>query len=246
MAESETTGLMFPRQEHDDKYYRNISLEDNFMNYSVDDLLYAFMNYHATYDPATQEYYLTERNWVKYRPLLKSIINTRNARNHLNSLIAKGIIIHDAERMRYIFPHNGFKKYQSVNNSMLYYLIITSNMNVIKIYIHLLNKWLWKNKTNEPYYFTLKELRETLGYSGSNNEGVDSALRTILFSIAKQGIIDATPTYLNINPNTPPSPVFQLDFVAQNPKEFKNIPTEKAMLLAEKKTNIKNITDTQK
>ena len=238
---TETTGLMFPRQEHDDQYYRNISLEDNFMNYSVDDLLYAFMNYHATYDPLTQEYYLTERNWVKYRPLLKSIINTRNARNHLNSLIAKGIIIHDEERMRYIFPHNGFKKYQPVNNSMLYYLIITSNMNVIKIYIHLLNKWLWKNKTNEPYYFTLKELRETLGYSGSNNPGVDDALRTILFSIAKQGIIDATPTYLNINPNTPPSPVFQLDFVAQNPKEFKNIPTEKAMLLAEKKSNVKNL-----
>ena len=91
---------------------------------------------------------------------------------------------------------------------MLYYLIITSNMNVIKIYIYLLNKWLWKNKTHEPYYFTLKELREALGYSGSNNEGVDSALHTILFSISKQGIIDATPTYLNLNPNTPPSPVY--------------------------------------
>ena len=243
---TETTGLIFPRQEHDDKYYRNISLEDNFMNYSVDDLLYAFMNYHATYDPATQEYYLTERNWVKYRPLLKSIITTRNARNHLNSLIAKGIVIHDEERMRYIFPHNGFKKYQQVNNSMLYYLIITSNMNVIKIYIHLLNKWLWKNKTNEPYYFTLKELREAIGYSGSNNPGVDDALHTILFSISKQGIIDAAPTYLTINPNTPPSPVFQLDFVAQTPKEFKNIPTEKAMLLADKRHTTKNITSGKK
>lgn len=243
---TESMDLIFPRQEHDDKYYRNISLEDNFMNYSVDDLLYAFMNYHATYDPATQEYYLTERNWTRYRPLLKSIINTRNARNHLNSLIAKGIVIHDAERMRYIFPHNGFKKYQQVNNSMLYYLIITSNMNVIKIYIHLLNKWLWKNKTNEPYYFTLKELREAIGYSGSNNPGVDDALHTILFSISKQGIIDATPTYLTINPNTPPSPVYQLDFVAQNPKEFKMISTEKAMLLADKRHTTKNITSGKK
>lgn len=243
---TETTGLIFPRQDHDDKYFRNISLEDDFMNYSVDDLLFAFMSYHATYDPGTQEYYLTERNWVKYRPLLKSIITTRNARNHLNSLIAKGIIKHDTERMRYIFPHNGFKKYQQVNNSMLYYLIISSNMNVIKIYIYLLNKWLWKNKTNEPYYFTLKELREALGYSGSNNPGVDDALHTILFSISKQGIIDATPTYLTINPNTPPSPVFQLDFIAQNPKEFKTISTEKAMLLADKRHITKNITSSQK
>lgn len=236
-------GLMFPRQLYDDKYYRNISLENNFMNYSVDDLLYAFMSYHTTYDPQTEEYYLTERNWVKYRPLLKSVITTRNCRNHLNSLIAKGIVIHDEEHMRYIFPHNGFKKYQPVNNAMLYYLIITSNMNVIKVYIYLLNKWLWKNKNNEPYYFTLKELREALGYSGSNNEGVDAALRTILFSISKQGIIDATPTYLVINPNTPPSPVFQLDFVAQNPKEFKTISTEKALLLAEKKSATKKVTD---
>ena len=46
-------GLMFPRQQYDDKYYRNISLENNFMNYSVDDLLYAFMSYHTTYDPQT-------------------------------------------------------------------------------------------------------------------------------------------------------------------------------------------------
>ena len=235
---NETTGLMFPRQEHDEQYFRNISLEDNFMNYSVDDLLYAFMSYHATYDPHTNEYYLTERNWVKYRPLLKCIITLRNCRNHLNSLISKGIIIHDETHMRYIFPHNGFKKYQPVNNGMLYYLIITSNINVIKIYIYLLNKWLWKNKEHEPYYFTLKELREALGYSGSNNPGVDAALRTILFSIAKQGIIDATPTYLVINPNTPVSPVYQLDFVAQNPKEFKTISTEKAMLLAEKRNGL--------
>lgn len=235
---NETTGLMFPRQEYDEKYFRNISLEDNFMNYSVDDLLYAFMSYHATYDPHTNEYYLTERNWVKYRPLLKSIINTRNCRNHLNSLISKGIIKYDSEHMRYIFPHNGYLKYQPVNNAMLYYLIVTSNMNVIKIYTYLLNKWLWKNKTNEPYYFTLKELREALGYSGSDNAGVDSALRTILFSISKQGIIDATPTYLSINPNTPVSPVYQLDFVAQNPKEFKTISTEKAMLLAEKRNGL--------
>lgn len=239
---SEAPGLMFPRQDYDEKYFRNISLEDTFMNYSVDDLLYAFMSYHATFDPQTQEYYLSERNWTKYRPLLKSIITTRNCRNHLNSLIAKGIIIHDYEHMRYIFPHNGFKKYQPVNNAMLYYLIITSNMNVIKIYIYLLNKWLWKNKTHEPYYFTLKELREALGYSGSDNAGVDSALHTILFSISKQGIIDATPTYLNLNPNSPPSPVFQLDFVAQTPKEFKTISTEKAMLLAGKGHTTKNIT----
>lgn len=236
---TDTDGLIFPRQDHDEKHFRNISLEDNFMNYSVDDLLYAFMSYHATFDPNTQEYYLTERSWTKYRPLLKSVISTRNCRNHLNSLISKDIIKYDAERMRYIFPHNGFKKYQQVNNSMLYYLIITSNINVIKIYIYLLNKWLWKQQTKEPYYFTLKELRETLGYSGSNNENVDSALHTILFSISKQGIIDATPTYLSLNPNTPPSPVYQLDFVAQTPKEFKNISTEKAMLLAEKKPSPK-------
>ena len=57
---SETPGLIFPRQDYDEKYFRNISLEDTFMNYSVDDLLYAFMSYHATFDPQTQEYYLSE------------------------------------------------------------------------------------------------------------------------------------------------------------------------------------------
>ena len=34
---NEQTGLMFPRQEHDEQYFRHISLEDNIMNYSADD-----------------------------------------------------------------------------------------------------------------------------------------------------------------------------------------------------------------
>lgn len=120
---------------------------------------------------------------------------------------------------------------------MIYYLVIASNMSIIKIYIYLLNKWLWKTqKESEPIYdFTLKELREALGYSGSNNPGADDALRTILFSMAKQGIIDAYPTWGQIKEGTT-SPVYRLTFVAQHPLEFKTIPTDRAIELTKPRT----------
>lgn len=238
----EEKALIFPKLANDDKYFRPMSLEQDFMKYDIDDLLYGFMVYHTTYDPTVQEYYITERKWTQIRPLFcrGTAMTAQTCRRHLTKLIEKKNLVHDEERKRYIFPHNGLSKYQNINNAMIYYLVITSNPNVIKIYIYLLNKWLWKQNVNEDYDFTLKELREALGYSGSDNKEVDAAFRTILFSLAKQGIIDALPTWTQINLNTPPSPVYRLSFVAQHPKEFKMISTERAMALAEPR-NLKKL-----
>lgn len=232
--------MVFPKIYNDDKYFHPISLEQDFMKYDIDDLLYGFMVYHTTYDPTTKEYYLTERKWTQIRPLFCrcTAMTAQTCRRHLEKLITKSNVKKDEEHRRFIFPHNGYYRYQNINNAMIYYLVITSNPNVIKLYIYLLNKWLWKEK--KDYDFTLKELREALGYSGTNNEEVSSAFRTILFSLAKQGIIDAIPTWTQINPNTPPSPVYRLSFVAQHPKEFKMISTEQAMALAEPR-NVKKL-----
>lgn len=234
--------IAFPKIANDDKHFHPLSLEQDFMKYDIDDLLYGFMVYHTTYDPTAKEYYLTERKWTQIRPLFcrGTAMTAQTCRRHLDKLISKSNVIHDEERRRYIFPHNNYYRYQNINNAMIYYLVITSNPNVIKLYIYLLNKWLWKQNIHEDYDFTLKELREALGYSGTDNKGVDSAFRTILFSLAKQGIIDALPTWTQINPNTPPSPVYRLSFVAQHPKEFKTITTERAMALAEPRS-VKNL-----
>ena len=233
---------MFPQIFNDDKHFHPMSLEQDFMKYDIDDLLYGFMVYHTTYDPTTKDYYLTERKWIQIRPLFcrGTAMTAQTCRRHLEKLIFKSNVIHDEERKRYIFPHNGYYRYQNINNAMIYYLVITSNPNVIKLYIYLLNKWLWKQNVKEDYDFTLKELREALGYSGTDNKNVASAFRTILFSLAKQGIIEAIPTWTQINPSTPPSPVYRLSFVAQHPKEFKMISTEQAMALAEPR-NVKKL-----
>ena len=61
--------IMFPKIYNDDKHFHPISLEQDFMKYDIDDLLYGFMIYHTTYDPTTKEYYLTERKWTQIRPL---------------------------------------------------------------------------------------------------------------------------------------------------------------------------------
>lgn len=228
--------IAFPQLPNDDRYFRPMSLDQDFMHYGIDDLLYGFLVYHTTYDTEKEQYYITERRWNGIRPIFCRGLGMppQTCRRHLNKLIDKKLLTYDEERKRYIFPHNGLRRYQNINNAMIYYLVITSNMNVIKIYLYLLNKWLWKTEKESAfdYDFTLKELRQALGYSDSNNREVDSAFRTILFSLAKQGIIDAYPTWAQIKDDGPPSPVYRLTFVAQHPSEFKTITTERAMALA--------------
>ena len=54
----------------------------------------------------------------------------------------------------YIFPYDKDMNYQIVNNDMLKYVIHTRNQCAVRIYVYLLNKYLWK----KDYHFTLKEL----------------------------------------------------------------------------------------
>ena len=44
---------------------RRLSLEDNFMNYGIDDLLFGSMYYLATFHPGVGKLYLTKKNYLK-------------------------------------------------------------------------------------------------------------------------------------------------------------------------------------
>ena len=46
-------------------------------------------------------------------------------------------------------------------------------------------KWLWKQNVKEDYDFTLKELREALGYSGTNNEEQGSKISQVREIVTK-------------------------------------------------------------
>lgn len=82
----------------------------------------------------------------------------------------------------YILVQN-FEIFQYVPFDTLQYLANTASSNVIKTYAYLLDKFLWKHKSNEMYSFTLKELTEVIGmkdYNNGNTKIVNDCLNSLL------------------------------------------------------------------
>ena len=112
--------------------------------------------------------------------------------------------------------------YQIVNNDMLKYVIHTRNQCAVRIYVYLLNKYLWK----KDYHFTLKELQVAIGYSPNTmTTSILEMLRDILESFKREGIIQYDEVYEQISVfetgeivNTPNK---VLRFVAQKKEELK-------------------------
>lgn len=147
---------------------------------------------------------------------------------HLATLIEKGLVAIDTvacstgDAVSYVFPYNKNMKYQIVNNDMLKYVIHTRNQCAVRIYVYLLNKYLWK----QDYHFTLKELQVAIGYSeNTKTSSILEMLRDILESFKREGIIEFEEVYEQIQVfdtgeivNTPNK---VLSFVAQRKEELK-------------------------
>ena len=193
-----------------DKYERYFSLEEDFMNYKVDDLLYGYMFYHATPIEESEDkvkFYLRIKKYNTMRKNLKKLLDVdiKTLKRHLDLLMNNGLIwkemmkINDKDEEVFIFKSDDFiGKYQKVNYTMLEYLIRTSSKQKIKMYIYLLDKYQWKKRENEPpYLFTKRELLGMLGYSqdvsstsmsyGIVSDNLDSLYRegAIVFEVVK-------------------------------------------------------------
>lgn len=66
--------------------------------------------------------------------------------------------------------------------------MINRSAQSIRVYVYLLNKYLWKKETNENYIFTLSELKDALGYA-ETTKTADIILDTILKSFYREGLI---------------------------------------------------------
>lgn len=73
---------------------RRFSLDRDFMNYSIDDLLYGAMQYLATFHPAKKKLYLTKQNVTKNKKDIYTLCNldSRKLKAHIQKLIDKGLI----------------------------------------------------------------------------------------------------------------------------------------------------------
>lgn len=213
---------------------RRISLEEDFMHHATNDLLFAYMLASATYHPIEKRLYLTKFKYVSEQ-MSQTIAklcgkSKKTIDRHLSALMEKGLVAVDTvscgakEVVSYIFPYDKDMNYQIVNNDMLKYVIHTRNQCAVRIYVYLLNKYLWK----KDYHFTLKELQVAIGYSPNTmTTSILEMLRDILESFKREGIIQYDEVYEQITVfetgeivNTPNK---VLRFVAQKKEELRQL-----------------------
>lgn len=226
---------------------RLISLEDNFMNHNNgNDILYAFMLNKATYDPKTQQLYLSKNQYIKHRSVLNMLLG-HTGKNYLSTtldkLIKKGLIAETnldigshKNAPCYIFPNNEKNRYQLVNNEILLYVVYTRNLCAIRIYTYLYNKFLWKQSIHEEYEFTIKELKEALGWS-SATKTCDELIKMNLESFQREGIIQYADIYTLVN-GTQPSPRKVLKFVAATKNQLRPLGQETILEELESQTQL--------
>ena len=94
---------------------RRMSLENDFMDYSTDDLLYGAMAYLATFHPTEKKLYLTKKNYTKNRKNFYNLIGSsvaKTLKRHLDALIERGLVAEEDIKSgneiypSYVFPYN--------------------------------------------------------------------------------------------------------------------------------------------
>lgn len=210
---------------------RRMSLEDNFMNYGIDDLLFGSMYYLATFHPIAKKLYLTKKNYTKNRKMFYNLEDNGNAKTlkrHLDKLIEKGLVVEEElvingeKYPSYVFPYNYDKKYQLIEKDMLWYIISTRNRQAVKIYTQLLNWYLWKKESDEFFIFTNKDIMKILGYS-ADNKMASSMVSNILESLSREGVIRYENYFEDCIANNGivvPTPKKKLVFVAKSKSEL--------------------------
>lgn len=218
---------------YETNYTRRMSLEDDFMNYSSDDLLFGALQYLATYHPEMNLLYLTKKNITKNKKELYNLcgLNAQSLKRHLEKLEQKGLIktkmiymgANKTEYECYIFPYDKDGKYQIVNNEMLWYIVSTRNQQAVRIYTMLLDWYDWKSHENEDFIFTNKDILKKLGYS-TDNKLASSMVSNILESFKREGVIDYEAYYevkIDNYGKEIPTPKKRLVFVAKSKNELK-------------------------
>ena len=205
---------------------RRIPVEGIFIHYDSNDILYAIMYALATFNPKEKQLYLAKRTFVANKKSVYNICGFTDARmmkRHLTKLIEKGLVSED--ETNYYFPQNIEEKYQIIEKDMLQYLANTRSNQAIRVYISLLDWYLWKKKENTEFIFTNRDILEKLGYS-QNNKVASSAMTDILESFAREGVIKYEHFYeTNIlaSGKEVPVPRMRLMFVARDKKELRQV-----------------------
>lgn len=183
-------------------YMRRMPVEDAWLNYGIDSLIYSYMINIASTRPvaaAKYELYLPIKKYKRHQKILAKLcgnISTRTLERKLNKIIEEGYIKKDEEN--YLFPYDENEHYFMISNETLFFFCSTSNSLMIKLYVYLGYRWHWKKYHYEhEYNFTIKELCLMMGYSeNSRNQMLENAIGMCLATLKRNGFIDFEERYI--------------------------------------------------
>lgn len=175
---------------------RKFSLEDDFMNISIDDLIFGYIQHIATYAPEKKILYVTKEKVSKAKTemaLITGVKTTRTISNKINKMVEKGLLEERIfqDKGVYVIPQETKGKYEILQDDMVWYIVCTRQLNALKIYLYLFNKYKWKQSQGEMYSFTNSELLKAIGYADSTAEKKSTEyVEMLLQSFKREGIID--------------------------------------------------------
>ena len=189
---------------------RKIPLTDEFMqDKSIKDLVYSYIQYksYLSEDKKRFVYYIdfsnisrvyrkikelredniipfSENSFRKYFKTIKDLYLTKGKVKDLYGNIVDCYYIKD-----------DFERSRLVNAETLYYLTVTANINVIKIYTYLFDKYCYykqqvkagERAADDKYIFTLEELTLAIGLSKGNH---NKEITMILECLTNNGLIE--------------------------------------------------------
>ena len=233
--------------EHNKKIF---SLEENFMkDKKIYDTIWAYFQLNSYKDKDGNTFVYKTKDFtptnilrniqtvVGYKPNGKEIYNISlsTVKNNINLYKRMGLMWEGKTTDLYgkevdvIFLKNEFEYYQLVEYETLRFLMNSTNGVVIKIYVYLLNKYMWKQETKEQYIFTKKELGENIGYSNQNN--TNKMIDDCLLNLKNNGLIDWV-EFTELNKDGKPMKLHKLTFVGTRVKGMEKV-EQKPMEMAQ-------------
>ena len=226
-----------------DDLTRRISMDNDFMNYQTDDIIYIYMRCLSTVRVKKENEwleYLSKKKFIAQKNFLSKLLNctTKTIENKVKKLISLGLVEeklesfwdvngNETKHTIYIFPYDEDGSFKWVDKKLLEYLVYTRNNQGVRIFLYLYNKFAWKGS---EYIFTAEEIKKALGYS-ETTKSADGLIKATLESLRAEGMIafEEITQYSEVNGRMVPVKRKKLNNVV------KELSEEKLATLEEKK-----------
>lgn len=186
---------------------RYIPIEGKFMDKKVNDILYGYLQTISFINENKERFVINDdfENQIHIVRDLMDISTNKTVKNQLKNLIKLGLVVEGTTKDKkgneikcLYLPMIDGDLFKLIPLETLKFLISTKNKFGVKVYVYLLNKFQWKQKNNETYEFSKKELLKLVGWKGTNQMEWD-IMNNILLDLKNNGLINYFESYKTVN-----------------------------------------------